>query len=50
MTDILPANLVIRAPHEGELESICEMLNACDMADCGQPDSPLDQCTQTLEN
>lgn len=43
MTTILPADVTIRAPREEELEAICEMLNTCDMADCGIPDSPLDQ-------
>jgi len=35
--------MCIRAPRQQELEAICEMLNACDLADCGMPDSPLDQ-------
>jgi len=39
----LSPNIAIRAPREEELEAICEMLNACDVADCGMPDSPLDQ-------
>lgn len=43
MTTTLPADVTIRVPREQELEAICEMLNACDMADCGMPDSPLDQ-------
>jgi mycothiol synthase len=33
----------IRAPRQEELAAICELLNACDLADCGIPDSPLDQ-------
>lgn len=40
---ILSPDITIRAPREEELEAICEMLNACDMVDCGMPDSPLDQ-------
>jgi mycothiol synthase len=43
MTTILPADLIVRAPREDELEAICELLNACDVAECGQFDSPLDQ-------
>lgn len=43
MTTFLPADLVVRAPHEEELEAICELLNTCDMTDCGQFDSPLGQ-------
>lgn len=43
MTNILLTNLTIRAPREDELEAVCELLNICDVADCGQPDSPLDQ-------
>ncbi len=43
MTTILSAELVIRVPHKEELEVICELLNACDVADCGIFDSPLDQ-------
>jgi mycothiol synthase len=43
MTTILPTDLIVRAPREDELEAICELLNTCDIADCGQPDSPLDQ-------
>jgi mycothiol synthase len=43
MPDILSANVVIRAPREDELETICQMLNTCDQVDCGMPDSPLDQ-------
>ena len=43
MTAILPANMVVRVPREEELAAICEMLNVCDMADCGIPDSPPDQ-------
>lgn len=36
-------DVIIRAPCQEELAAICEMLNACDLADCGRPDSPLDQ-------
>lgn len=43
MTNISLTDLIIRAPHEDELEAVCELLNICDVADCGQPDSPLDQ-------
>lgn len=43
MTTILPAEIIIRVPREGELEAICELLNTCDVADCGVFDSPLDQ-------
>ncbi len=43
MTSILPAEIIIRVPREDELEAICEMLNTCDVADCGRFDSPLDQ-------
>jgi mycothiol synthase len=43
MTTILPADVTIRVPRKEELEAICEMLNACDLADCGMPDSPLEQ-------
>jgi len=39
----LSPDFCIHPPREEELEVICEMLNACDMADCGMPDSPLDQ-------
>lgn len=43
MTTILSTNVLIRAPREDELTTIVEMLNVCDVADCGQPDSPLEQ-------
>ena len=43
MTTILSTELIIRVPREDELEAICEMLNVCDIADCGIFDSPLDQ-------
>jgi mycothiol synthase len=43
MTDILPADLIARPPREEELTVIYDLLNACDLADCGQPDSPLEQ-------
>ena len=43
MTNTLSTDLIVRAPREDELEAICELLNACDVADCGQFDSPLDQ-------
>lgn len=33
----------IRAPRQQELTAVCVLLNACDVADCGMPDSPLDQ-------
>lgn len=47
MTIILPTELVVRVPREDELEAVCEMLNACDLVDCGMRDSPLDQlCNQ----
>jgi mycothiol synthase len=35
--------VIIRAPRLEELTAICELLNACDQADCGMSDSPLDQ-------
>jgi hypothetical protein len=37
------SRVLIRAPRQEELAAICEMLNICDVADCGMPDSPLDQ-------
>lgn len=40
---ILSPEITVRVPCEEELEAICEMLNACDLADCGVPDSPLEQ-------
>lgn len=40
---ILPAGISIRAPREDELATIVEMFNACDLVDCGMPDSSLDQ-------
>lgn len=43
MTHTVFSDITIRAPREDELESIHEMLNACDLVDCGMPDSPLDQ-------
>ncbi len=43
MTTILPADPVVRAPREDELEAICALLNACDVAECGQFDSPPNQ-------
>lgn len=43
MTNISLTDLTIRAPREDDLEAVCELLNICDVADCGQPDSPLDQ-------
>jgi mycothiol synthase len=44
MEQVSEVNTVyIRAPRQKDLAAICEMLNACDVADCGMPDSPLDQ-------
>jgi mycothiol synthase len=43
MASLLPVSFTVRTPRESELEAICEMFTACDLADCGQPDSPLDQ-------
>lgn len=42
MHQTLPSEITIRTPCEDELEIINEMLNACDLIDCGMPDSPLD--------
>lgn len=40
----------IRAPRHEELAAICEVLNACDLVDCGMPDSPLDQLRSDWQN
>lgn len=39
----LAADILIRTPLREELEAIVEMFTACDIADCGVPDSPLEQ-------
>lgn len=42
MTSHLSAGVQIRAPREDELVAIVEMLNMCDVNDCGVPDTSLD--------
>ena len=40
----------VRAPREDELAAIVEMLNVCDVSECGHPDSPLDQVQAEWNN
>lgn len=50
MTKELAANILVRTPLQGELEAIVEMFTTCDLADCGQPDSPIEQFHNGWQN
>jgi len=42
MASLLPASLTVRVPRESDLEAVSELFIACDLVDCGQPDSSLE--------